>query len=98
MKILTDGRSSLKLVSRIPLKVSSQESELDLDLDLPREVQLKKVPEFNSAIHKTTGLTVPGRSVILPGTIPETSISREWSRRLERPLGVVPTAGRQLCE
>ena len=29
--------------------------------------------------------------MILPGTIPETPISREWSRQLERPLGVVPT-------
>ena len=47
-----------------------------------------------STIHKAAGLTVPGRSMILPGTIPETPISREWSRRLERPLGVVPTAGR----
>ena len=47
-----------------------------------------------SPIHKAAGLTVPGRSMILPGTIPETSISREWSRRLERPLGVVSTAGR----
>ena len=34
-----------------------------------------------SAIHKAAGLTVPGRSMILPGTIPETPISREWSRR-----------------
>ena len=49
---------------------------------------------FNSPIHKAAGLTGPGRSMILPGTIPETPISREWSRRLERPLGVVPTAGR----
>ena len=29
--------------------------------------------------------------MILPGTIPETPISREWSQQLERPLGVVPT-------
>ena len=28
---------------------------------------------------------VPGRSMILPGTIPETPISREWSRQLEHP-------------
>ena len=34
-------------------------------------------------IHKAAGLTVPGHSMILPGTIPETPISREWSRRLE---------------
>ena len=32
--------------------------------------------------------------ILVPGTIPETPISREWSRWLERPLGVVPTAGR----
>ena len=49
---------------------------------------------FNSAIHKTAGLTVPGCSMILPGTIPEIPISHECSRWLERPLGVVPTAGR----
>ena len=35
---------------------------------------------YDSAIHKAGGLTVPGRSMILPGTIPETPISREWSR------------------
>ena len=35
---------------------------------------------YYSAIHKAGGLTVPGRSMILPGTIPETPISREWSR------------------
>ena len=33
-------------------------------------------------------------SMILLGTIPETPISHEWSGQLERPLGVVPTAGR----
>ena len=32
--------------------------------------------------------------MILLGTIPEIPISREWSWQLERPLGVVPTAGR----
>ena len=32
----------------------------------------------NSAIHKATGLTVPGHSMTLPGTIPETPISHEW--------------------
>ena len=41
-----------------------------------------------SAIHKAAGLTVHGRSMILPGTIPETPISHEWSRWLEWPLGV----------
>ena len=59
------------------------------------------VPNSYSTIHKAASLTVPGRSMILPGTIPETSISREWSQWLERPLGVVPTgknAYRQLCE
>ena len=37
----------------------------------------------------------------LTGTIPETPISREWSRQLEWHLGVVPTGrtpGQQLCE
>ena len=49
---------------------------------------------FYSAIHKAAGLMVPGHSMILPGTIPETPISHEWSWRLERPLGVIPTADR----
>ena len=49
---------------------------------------LQIVLETCSATHKTVGLTVPGHSMILPGTIPETTISREWSRRQE---GVVPT-------
>ena len=31
----------------------------------------------NSAIHKAAGLTVPSSSMILPGTIPVTPISRE---------------------
>ena len=35
-----------------------------------------------------------GHSMILPGTIPETPISPEWSWWLEWPLGVVPTASR----
>ena len=52
----------------------------------------------NSTIHKAAGLTAPSRSMILPGTIPETPISREWSRWLQQPLGVIPTTGRQLCE
>ena len=52
---------------------------------------------FYSAVHKAAGLMVPGRSMILPGAIPETPISREWSWRLERPW-VVPTASRRLCE
>ena len=37
---------------------------------------------------------VAGHSMILPGTIPETPISREWSQRLEQSLGVVPTGER----
>ena len=32
---------------------------------------------------------VPGRSMILPGTIPETPISREWSWQLERPPVII---------
>ena len=51
-----------------------------------------------SAIHKAAGLTVPGHSMILPGTISETPISHEWSPQLERPQVVVPTAGQRLCE
>ena len=58
----------------------------------------KWMGRHNSAIHKAAGLVVPGRSMILPGTIPEIPISREWSQQLERPLRVVPTAGRRLCE
>ena len=34
--------------------------------------------ESNSAIRKAAGLTVPGHSMILPGTVPETPISHEW--------------------
>ena len=49
---------------------------------------------INSAIHKAAGLTVPGLSMILPGTIPETSISREWSRWLERSPDYVLYSGR----
>ena len=55
----------------------------------------------NSTIHKATGLRAPCHSMILPGTIPVTPISCEWSQQLERPLGVVPTGKktyRQLCE
>ena len=47
-----------------------------------------------SAIHKAAGLTVPGHSMILPGTIPETPISREWSQRLEHPPDHVLYGGR----
>ena len=47
-----------------------------------------------SAIHKAAGLTVPGCSMILPGTIPEIPISREWSQRLERPPDQVLYGGR----
>ena len=43
-----------------------------------------------SAIHKSTGLMVPGRSMILPGTIPETPTSHEWGQRLEQSPGVIP--------
>ena len=46
------------------------------------------IRDHNSVIHKAAGLTVPSRSMILPGTIPETPISREWSRWLEWPLGL----------
>ena len=48
----------------------------------------------SSAIHKAAGLTVPGRSMILPGTIPETPISREWSQQLEHPPDHVLYGGR----
>ena len=43
--------------------------------------------EVNSAIHKAAGLTVPGHSMILPGTIPETPISHECSRDWNGPWG-----------
>ena len=58
-------------------------------------------PPTNSAIHKAAGLMVPGHSMILPGTIPETPISCEWSCQQEWVSEVVPTGrtpGRQLCE
>ena len=48
-----------------------------------KKLDLLSLP-INSPIHKAAGLTVPGHSMILPGTIPETPISREWSQRLER--------------
>ena len=41
----------------------------------------------NSAIHKAAGLMVPGRSMILPGTIPETPVSHEWSHGWNGPWG-----------
>ena len=56
---------------------------------------------INSAIHKAAGLTVPGSSMILPGTIPETPISCGRSWWLEQPLGVIPTERMpswQFCE
>ena len=49
----------------------------------------------NHGIHKAPILTVPGCSMILPGTIPEIPISCEWSWHLEWSLGVIP-AGRTL--
>ena len=36
-----------------------------------------------SAIHKAAGLTVPGHSMTLPGTIPENILSHEWGQQLE---------------
>ena len=36
--------------------------------------------EVYNTIHKAAGLTVPSRSMILPGTIPETPINCEWSQ------------------
>ena len=50
----------------------------------------------NSVIHKAAGLTVPGRSMTLPGTIPENLLSCEWGQWLELSLRVVPAAGRML--
>ena len=47
----------------------------------------------NSAIHKAAGLTVPGHSMTLPGTIPENLLSHEWGQRLEW-SEVLPTADR----
>ena len=54
-----------------------------------------------SAIHKATGLTVPGHSMILTGTIPETPTSHECSCWQEQVCEVVPTRrtpGPRLCE
>ena len=48
----------------------------------------------SSTIHKAAGLTVPGHSMILPGTIPEIPISHEWSRQLERPPDHILYGGR----
>ena len=39
------------------------------------------------------GLVVPGRSMILPGTIPETPISCECSHRQEQVSEIVLTGG-----
>ena len=61
-------------------------------LTVPGRSMIQFLKTLNSAIHKAACLTVPGHSMILPGTIPETPISHEWSQWLERPLGVVPTA------
>ena len=49
----------------------------------------------NRAIHKAAGLTVPGHSMTLPGTIPENLLSHEWGQRLEW-SEVLPTTGRML--
>ena len=45
---------------------------------------------INSAIYKAGSLTVPSHTMILPGTIPDTLISCEWSQQLEWPLMVIP--------
>ena len=53
---------------------------------------------FNSTIHKAASLRVPGRSIMLPGTIPETPIRHELEL-LARTSGgsrISPRRGRQL--
>ena len=47
---------------------------------------LHSVYSYSSQSHRP-----PGHSMILPGTIPETPISREWSQQLEWSVRVVPT-------
>ena len=43
----------------------------------------------SSVIHQSAGLTVPGRSVTLPGTIPQTPIGHEWE-----PAAAMASGGR----
>ena len=73
-------------------------AHLHISVILVLKYELQGICTCNSAIHKAAGLAVPGRSMILPGTIPETPISCEWSQQLERPLGVIPTTSQRLCE
>ena len=53
---------------------------------------------LNSAIHKAGGLTVPGRSMMLPGTIPESPIRYELEQPARTSGGsrISPRRGRQL--
>ena len=43
---------------------------------LTHHAERQQLAFVNSAIHKAADLRVPGHSMILPGTIPETPISR----------------------
>ena len=47
-----------------------------------------------SAIHKAAGLTVPSRSMALPGTIPGNIFSHEWGWQLEWSLRSFETGER----
>ena len=49
--------------------------------------KLEGIISIYSAFHKAARLMVPGCSMILPGTIPETPISCEWNWWLEQPPG-----------
>ena len=55
----------------------------ELFLTSPGTIPVEWKKSLKSTIHKADGLTVPGHSMILPGTIPETPISREWIWWLE---------------
>ena len=50
----------------------------------------------NDAIHKATGLTVPGHSMTLPGTFPENLLTHVWGQWLEQ-SEVIPTTPRTLA-
>ena len=54
----------------ISLRVSSYTQKSFLMVSFIAQTNMVAEVEFNSAIHKAAGLTVPGRSTGLPGTIP----------------------------
>ena len=52
-----------------------------------------RLERFYSAIHKATGLTVPGRSMIWLVPFHRSTVPSLKSSMEERPLGVIPTGG-----